>query len=188
MNAVTLLRSQLTAVHGMYGEVVGSLTPEEWVARAHPQANPLGFLAWHLAATRDWAVHIWCQGVPQVRTFSAIGSRPGINPACPPFGMSFDEAVAIAAQVSRDDVLAYADEVQAATMTFLDGRTDAGLETVPDTRSHNAGVKNQTAGYLEEIDDMYDFPIWRTLTGPCFGHARGHLAEILMTRELLRNK
>ena len=42
--------------------------------------------------------------------------------------MSFDDAVAIAAQGSRDDVLAYADEVQAATMTFLDGLTDAGLD------------------------------------------------------------
>lgn len=188
MNAVTLLRSQLTAVHGMYVEVVGSLTREEWVARAHPRANPLGFLAWHMAATRDWAVHVWCQGAPQVRGFSAIGARPGINPPCSPFGMSLDDAVAIAAQVSRDDVLAYADEVQAATMTFLDGLTDAGLETVPDTRSHNVLVTPQTAAYLEEVDDMYDFPIWRTLSGPCFGHARGHLAEILMTRELLRGK
>ena len=186
MNAVALLRNQLTAVHGMYAEVVGSLTPDEWVARTHPQGNPPGFLAWHMAATRDWAAHIWCQGVPQVRTSSAISARPGINPACPPFGMSVDEAVTIAAQVSRDDVLAYADAVHASTIAFLDGLTDADLDSVPDTRSHNSLVSPQTADYLEEVDDMYDYPIWRTLSGPCFGHARGHLAEILMTRELLR--
>jgi hypothetical protein len=33
---------------------------------------------------------------------------------------------------------------------------------------------------------MYDFPIWRTLAGPCFGHMREHLGHIESTLEAVR--
>ena len=36
----------------------------------------------------------------------------------------------------------------------------------------------ETSGYLAEVDDMYDMPVWRMLAGPCFGHAREHVGEI----------
>jgi hypothetical protein len=184
MDAVTLLRNQLTGVHAMYREVVETVTPDEWTARAHPGANPPGFLAWHMPAVRDWAVHVWCRGVPEVRVSSTL---PGVNPPHPPFGMSIDEAEAIARAVSREDVLAYADAVHEATMAYLDTLTDADLDTVPDTRAHSARVSAyHIPGYMEEVSDMYDFPIWRTLGGPCYGHSRGHLGEMLAALEALR--
>lgn len=187
MDAVTLLRNQLTGVHGMYREVVETIAPDEWTARAHPGANSLGFLAWHMPAVRDWAVHVWCLGVPEVRVSTPAGARPGINPPHPPFGMSLAEADAIARAASRDDVLAYADAVNAATMSYLDTLTEGDLDTVPDTRAHSARVTAyHIPGYLEEVSDMYDFPIWRTLGGPCYGHSRGHLGEMLAALEALR--
>lgn len=187
MDAVTLLRNQLTGVHGRYRDVVGSLTPDEWMARAHPAANPVGFLAWHTAATRDWAVHVWCLGTPQVRESAPFHARPGIDQPHPPFGMSAEAATAIARETSRDDVLAYADAVHAAAMQFLDTLTEAGLDAVPDARTHSARLAAyHVPGYLEEVAGMYDFPVWQTLAGPCFGHMREHLGHIEATLEALR--
>jgi hypothetical protein len=188
MNAVTLLRNQIAGVHGRYHDVIEAILPGEWKAQVHPRGNPVGFLAWHIPATRDWAVHVWCQGHEQLRHSSNAGKRPGINPAHPPFGMSFDDAVAVAAAATLGDVLAYADEVFAATMSYLETLTDDALDLLPDTRAANARVPYQTAGYLEEIDDMYDFPVWRTLTGPAFAHARGHVDEISAALEAIRSK
>jgi hypothetical protein len=131
MDAVTLLRNQLTGVHGRYRDVVGSLTPDEWMARPHPGANPVGFMAWHMPAVRDWAVHVWCLGVSQLRESAPFDARPGINPPYPPFGMSAEAAEAIARGTSRDDVMAYADAVHAASMQFLDTLTESGLDLCP---------------------------------------------------------
>lgn len=184
MDAVTLLHNQLDGVQGFYLEVVQSVTAEEWTAQAHPGANPLGFLAWHMPAARDWAVHVWCLGVPEVRVSTTL---PSINPPHPAFGMSFDEAGAIARAASRDDVLAYADAVHEATLRFLDTLSESALDAVPDARAHSAQVSAyHIPGYLEEVSDMYDFPIWRTLAGPCYGHSRGHLAEMQAALEALR--
>jgi hypothetical protein len=186
MKAVTLLRYQLTGVHDMHMEVVGGLTPDEWTARAHAHGNPLGFLAWHMPATRDWAINTWLQGRPTIRASSSAGKRPGINPAQPPFGMSFEDAGAIAAACTRDDVLAYAADVHEATMAFLDTLDDDALDVVPDTHGHNALVPDKTAAYLDEIDRMYDWPVWRTLAGPCYGHMRGHVEELVAALDAIR--
>jgi hypothetical protein len=188
MDAVTLLRHQLTGVHGMFRDVVGEITPSEWLARAHPGGNPVGFLAWHIVAARDWAVHTWCQGVEEVRASAAVGRRPGVNPPYPPFGMSAEEAEAIARDVSREDVLAYADAVQEAAIRFLDTLADADLDATNEaTRTFGTRLAiYQFPGYLEEVSDMYDFPLWRTLAGPAFGHVRGHLGEIMSVLETVR--
>ena len=186
MESVALLRNQLTGVHGLYREIVGGLTAEDWTAQPYPGGNPVGFLAWHIAATRDWAIQTWCQGLPAMRASTPFNTS-SINPPSPPFGMPADGAVAIARATTPATVLAYADAVHVSAMTLLDGLTDAGLDGVPDARAFNTRVSHQLPGYLEEIDDMYDNPIWRTLTGPCYGHARGHIGEIIAVVEMLRS-
>jgi len=73
-------------------------------------------------------------------------------------------------------------------MRLLDGLGDAALDRVPDTRSHGTRLpQHQTAGYLAEVDDMYDMPVWRILAGPCFGHAREHVGEIKANLQALRS-
>lgn len=85
MRATTLLSGQLTGIHGLMREVIGNVTPDEWTARPYAGGNMLGFLAWHLPATQDWAIHTWIRGVPELRARQELAAYPGLNPPCAPF-------------------------------------------------------------------------------------------------------
>lgn len=189
MDGVSVLRGQITAVHGLFTSTLQGIAPGEWTARANAAANPVGFTAWHVPAVMDWALHTWMRGLPELRTGADLASRPGVNPPFAAFGMSADEADGIAAAVAPADVLAYAGAVHAAAMQVLDGLDDAALDRVPDTRVHGTRLpQHQTPGYLAEVDDMYDLPVWRLLGGPCFGHAREHVGEIRANLQALRSR
>lgn len=188
MDAVSVLRRQITAAYGLYTSTIMEIAPGEWTARPNAGANLIGFTAWHVPAVMDWALQTWMRGLPELRSNSSLASRPGVNPPFAPFGMSAEDADAIAAAVSQADVLAYADAVHAAATQLLDGLDDAALERVPDTRAHGTRLpQHQTAGYLAEVDNMYDLPVWRLLGGPCFGHAREHVGEIRANLQALRS-
>jgi hypothetical protein len=138
-------------------------------------------------ATRDWAVHTAIQGVPDVRERPPFVSA-AVNPAHPPFGMSAVGAVAIAAAVTRDGLLAYADAVHSAMMEWLETLTPEALDRVPDLRA-NAGrlPAYQVPGYIAEVDSMTGYPVWALLSSPCFAHQREHVGEIVTGRAALRS-
>ena len=189
MDAISVLRGQITGVYGLFTSTLKDIAPAEWTARPNAAANLIGFTAWHVPAVQDWALHTWMRGLPDLRGNSSMASRPGINPPFAAFGMSAEEADRIAAAVAPADVLAYADVVHAAAMQLLDGLDDAALDRVPDTRAHGTRLpRHQTPGYLAEVDDMYDLPVWRLLAGPCFGHAREHVGEIRTNLQALRSR
>jgi hypothetical protein len=188
MDAITLVTQQLEGINAMVRDVIGGIPDELWTQRAYPGANPLGFTAWHLPATRDWAIHTWIQGVPEVRERPPFVSSP-VNQPYPPFGMSADEAAAIARAVPRADVLAYLDATHEALLAHLKTMTDVDLERVPDTRRHGFRLPaHQAPGYVEEVQRMLDFPVWKLLSGPCYGHPREHIGGILSAIESLRTR
>ena len=187
MDAVSVLRGQITAVYGLFTSTLKDIAPGEWTARPNAGANLIAFTAWHVPAVADWALHTWMRGLPELRTSSELAARAGINPPFAPFGMAIEDADRIGAGVAPAGVLAYADAVYAASMQLLDGLDDTALERVADTRTHGTRLpQHQTPGYLAEVDDMYDMPVWRMLAGPCFGHAREHVGEIRANLQALR--
>jgi len=189
MDAVSVLRGQITGVHGLFTSTLKGVAPGEWTARPNAGANLVGFTAWHVPAVMDWALHTWMRGLPELRAGSELASRPGVNPPFAAFGMSAEDADGIARAVAPVDVLAYVDAVHVAAIQLLDGLDDAALDAVPDTRTHGTRLpQHRTAGYLAEVDDMYDMPVWRMLAGPCFGHAREHVGEIRANLAALRSR
>jgi hypothetical protein len=44
----------------------------------------------------------------------------------------------------------------------------------------------QRAGFRAEVDGLAGMPVWRFLSGPCYGHPRGHLGEIGILKQVLR--
>ena len=186
MDAVTLITRQLEAESKVGRGLAAEIPDELWRRAAYPGANPLGFIAWHMIATRDWALHTGIQGVPDVRERAPFAST-AVNPAHPPFGMSADAAIAIAGAVTRDEVVAYADAVHAAMMDWLASLTPDALERVPDLRGNAARLPaHQVPGYVAEVEDMAGYPVWALLSAPCFAHAREHVGEIVSGRAALR--
>ncbi len=185
MDAAALLQQQLRVAHRAIRAAAADISPSEWSAAPFPQANPPGFLAWHMVATQDWALHTWLRGLPDVR--SRLGLS-GIDPMHGPFGMTATEAEAVARGATPAVVGEYADAVLASGLEWLRTLAPADLDAVPSGRAHvqHVPAAHETDSYLAEIADMYDFPVWRMIAGPCFGHIRDHGGEIRTMLAMMR--
>ena len=85
------------------------------------------------------------------------------------------------------DVMAYADEVYQAFSTWLGEVGEEALDPVTDARERlKAFPEYQTPGYLEEVDNLLDLPVWGLLIRPCMGHVHRHLGELEITKDILR--
>jgi len=178
MDAKLILRAQLENTRGLCADLIGSMTREEWLKRTHPAGVMLGFDAWHIAATVDWAVQARLRGVPELRTQPPLADRPGINSHIP-FGMPAARADEIARATARDDVAAYAAAAYDAAIAWLDAASDDELTGNVDCFERLTSAPHQREpAYVEEVEWMRGWPTWRILTNPCIGHIRGHLGEM----------
>jgi hypothetical protein len=179
MESVVLIARQLESESQVGRGLAGEIPDELWQRAAHPGANPLGFIAWHQVATRDWTLHTAIQGVSEVREGTPFATS-AVNPAHPPFGMSATDAVAIAGAVTRADVLAYADAVHTAMMEWLSTLNSDALDRVPDLRGNATRPSSyQVPGYVAQVEEMVGYPVWALLSAPCFAHQREHVGEIV---------
>ncbi|MGY1714161.1 DinB family protein [Geodermatophilus sp. SYSU D01106] len=131
-------RDLLTYAYSQIGETlraaVEGLTPEQLAARVAPDANPIGWLAWHLLRVQDDHV-AEVAGSEQVYTaqgFAARFGRPADDTATG-YGMSSLEVEALRVP-SADLLLEYADAVAARSAEYLGGLTDEDLDRVVDER------------------------------------------------------
>jgi hypothetical protein len=189
MDGKIILRAQLENARDLCADLVQSMTRDEWLARTHPRGVMLGFIAWHIPATTDWAVQAWLRDVPELRTQAPLAGRPGINPPCTAFGMPSAEADEVARTVSRDDVLAYTSAAFGAAIAWLDAASEGDLTTDTDAFERlTSAAHQQQPAYVEEVASMRGLPAWRMLVSPCFGHIRGHLGELDAALTALRTR
>lgn len=187
MHAITLIQAQLNGIHQIFHGVTDDITEKEWTQPVLPNTNLLAFTCWHLIRTRDWAVQTGIRGVPEVVADERWAGWGGLAQTGMGAGMSREQANLVAHQVTRTDVLAYADAVHSTIMDWLSSLTDDDLDTIPDLEAHMAPhPAYQLPGFREEIDGLINQPIWRLLSGPCFGHVREHVGEIELLKQVLR--
>jgi hypothetical protein len=97
-----------------------------------------------------------------------------------PFGMTATEAAAIARAVTPVATRKYADAVLASGLEWLQTLAAADMDAIPASRAHlqHVPAAHKTESYLAEVEGMYDYPVWRIISGPCFGHPRKHGGEL----------
>jgi hypothetical protein len=113
---------------------VEGLDAEALVRRPGPDANPIGWLIWHLARVQDHHVaelleqdQLWVTG--------DWAPRFGLTPEPHNIGYGHDTAeVATVRPESADALIEYLDAVWARTETFLAGIGDGDLERIVDRR------------------------------------------------------
>jgi hypothetical protein len=181
------LIAQFTVVNNNLHEIASDLTPDELVTRALPNTNLIGFDLWHVARVQDWAAQTLARGVAEIiedARWQPLGSpsRTGIG-----VGMTEAEADAIARSVVLPDLLAYADAVHQAIVTWLATLSDDDMDTQPDVPAHIERHQPYFSDVMrEEVPWMYQQPpLWRCL-GPGLGHAREHFALIELLKAQLR--
>ena len=188
MNGVGVLKAQLQVVNQMLQRQIDAVQPAEWAAQPGPGLNPPGYTLWHAVAAPDWVMHTAVRGLPELRTQGRWADHPGVNPPLPPFGCTGAQALALARTLTPDDLRAYAADVHAALLAWLDTLTDGDLDGVPDLARNTTTypAERLTADYLAEVDDMTGWNVARFLASPCIGHLRGHFGELEVHLTLLR--
>ncbi len=102
-------------------------------------------------------------------------------------GISLGDADEIARSARPIDVLEYADAVHQEIVAWLGERSESDLDQILDIRQRLAAFPEyQTPGFVEEIANLYDQPIWSLLMRPCIGHVHGHLGELEVVKHILR--
>jgi DinB superfamily len=183
---MALLAHQWTTINSGLHSLADDLRPDEWTFRVAPGQNLLGFTLWHIPACLDWTVHTWVRNVPEVRDRDGWGHRTGLERLGMAFGISLDEADAVARAVAVGDVLAYADAVLAETLDWLRGVTEADLGRVPDNRAHLARhPAYRTDQYQAEVRSMWSQTLGEVVALDA-GHGRAHLGEAVLVKELAR--
>jgi hypothetical protein len=186
VNAMTLLAHQWTTVNAGLHSLARDLRPDEWTFRVAPGQNLLGFTLWHVPACQDWTVQTWVRNVPEVRDREPWRRWAELERLGMAFGISLDEADAVARGTTADDVLAYADAVLAENLGWLRSVTEAELGRVPDNRAHlSRHPAYRTAGYEAEVRSMWSQPLGEVVTLDA-GHGRAHLGEAALVKELAR--
>ncbi len=184
MKATELLAKQTQIVGGRIAGLKG-MSEAQWMARPGPGRNRVGFTAWHMVATRDWTIRSILQAERPIG-WDAPFAGTAIAKCALPFGMSLEEADAIAEAVTPADVAAYSDAVTAEILRWLESADQDALDgPPPNGRAHLAfSPRYDEAGYREELDanssgmSMTAWPTWQLLTRPAFAHCLFHLEEM----------
>jgi uncharacterized damage-inducible protein DinB len=131
-------RDLLTYAYSQIGETlraaVEGLSPDQLAQRPGPDANPIGWLAWHALRVQD--DHLAeVAGTGQVWTAQGFAGRFAlpVDDAATGYGMSSEEVAAVRVP-SADLLLEYADAVLARSREFLGGLSDDDLDRVVDER------------------------------------------------------
>jgi uncharacterized damage-inducible protein DinB len=133
MGSTELLVDAFERVRDGIHPAVNGLSAEQLAFRPDPESNSIAWLAWHLTRVQDdhvadlagtgqrWLDGDWAErfGLPLDPSDTGYGHDP--------------EQVALVTATARD-LLDYFEDVHTATLAFLDGLTEAGLDRVIDTR------------------------------------------------------
>jgi len=188
MEAVTAFAHQMRRVNAILHNVAHDLSPDEWMARPGGGQNRLGFMLWHIPASEDWFVHTWIRNVAEVRDCEPWAASVGVNRLGLAFGIGLAEADAIAEAVDPTHMLAYADAYLGEVLAWLATLTAADLDRVPDNRAHlGRHPAYQRTEYLAQVEGMWNDSVGVLLAAD-IGHARGHLGEARLAKELVRGR
>jgi hypothetical protein len=114
-------------------QIVDDLSDDDLSWRPTADANPIGWLVWHLLRVQDDHVAD-VAGIDQVWTAQRFADRFGLpfEPGVIGYGMSTEEVGRV--RVSADLLLEYADAVHRQTVDYLGGLTDDDLDRIVDKR------------------------------------------------------
>ncbi|MCD9199428.1 mycothiol transferase [Aeromicrobium wangtongii] len=114
-------------------EVVDGLSPDDLARRITPDANPIGWLVWHLLRVQDDSVAD-VAGAEQVWHSAEWAQRFALpfEPDATGYGQSREDVSAV--RVTADLLVGYARGVTEATHDFLRGVSDDDLDRVVDER------------------------------------------------------
>jgi DinB family protein len=134
MTSADLLADAFGRIRETVREVAGALAPDQLTFRIETDANPVGWLIWHLTRVQDDHVAA-AFGVPQVWVTGKWAARFGLPEETMEtgYGHSSSQVAAVTGAVSSADLLIdYHEATYQQTLKHVSGITDAGLDRIVD--------------------------------------------------------
>jgi len=132
-------------------ESVQDLTPEELVWTSNPDANPIGWILWHMLRVEDMWFQFFAQQQPELWERDGWNAKFGLPTRDNGFGHTPEQIAAFPA-MDLAELLRYGQAVRAATLEYLRNLDPADFETVP--RERRPGI---TIGIIfrQVIGELY---------------------------------
>ena len=139
MNLNEFIEDALNQEHTFLMEAVNDLTPQELAWRAGPDANPIGWILWHMVRVEDMWIQFFIQHQPEIWERDGWHQRFGL----PTRDNGFDhtpEQVADFPTLDLSEVLKYSQEVRSQTLEYLRGLSPEDYNLVPRERRPEMSV------------------------------------------------
>ena len=139
MNLNEFIEDALNQEQEFLMEAVSDLTPQELVWRAGPEANPIGWILWHMFRVEDMWVQFFIQKQLEIWERDGWHQRFGL----PTRDNGFDhtlEQVASFPTLVLSELLNYGRAVRAQTLEYLGGLSPEDYSLVPRERRPEMSV------------------------------------------------
>ena len=132
MDATELLTDAIERIRYGVHEVVADLDPEQLSARVAPDANPIGWLLWHLTRVQDAHVAEFLDAA-QPYLDGGWAAELGLDPDPSDSGYGHSAAQVARVRIERPQrLIAYHDAVAARSLELLSGLSDHDLDRIVD--------------------------------------------------------
>jgi len=160
MTLTEFIEDALNEEHEFLMEAVKDLTPRELLWRAGPEANPIGWILWHMLRVEDMWIQFFIQTKPEIWERDGWHQRFGL----PTRDNGFEhtpEQVASFPALDLPELVKYGDAVRAATLAYLNGLGPEDYDRVP----------------RERRPEMSLGAIFRQIVGEFYQH-QGHISYL----------
>ncbi|PKB64231.1 MAG: hypothetical protein BZY80_03420 [SAR202 cluster bacterium Io17-Chloro-G2] len=141
-------------------EAVNDLTPAELAWRAGPEANPIGWILWHMLRVEDMWFQFFIQRKPEIWERDGWNERFGLPTRDNGFGHTLEQVAEFPA-LDRDELMRYGDAVRGETLEYLKGLAPDDFNPAP----------------REQRPEMSVGAIFRQVVGELFQH-QGHISYL----------
>ena len=146
--------------HEFLMEAVKDLTPEELRWRPGPEANPIGWMLWHMIRVEDMWFQFFTQRQLEIWERDGWHEKFGLPTRDNGFGHT-PEQVAQFPELDLAELLRYGEAVRTGTFEYLRGVTPEDFEVVP----------------REQRPEMSVGAIFRQVVGEVYQH-QGHISYL----------
>ena len=153
MELKSFIEQALEALQKRYYRALTGLTDEELTWQAGPNANPIGFIFWHITRVEDRLVLVFALGKPDVWVRDGWYERWGIPAEAT--GLEYPpERLASFPLPPLSEMMAYSETVRHETLTYLRNLEAADFEVrpsgtpYPESRAAVAFFQNYTVGQM----------------------------------------
>ena len=139
MNLNEFIEDALNKEHKSLMEAVTDLTPQELAWRAGPEANPIGWILWHMIRVEDMWIQFFVQHQPEIWERDGWHQKFGLPTRNNGFGHTPDQ-VSDFPNLDLSELLSYGQAVRTQTLQYLGGLSPEDYNIVPRERRPEMSV------------------------------------------------